>query len=82
MFHPAAGQVVGFIPLGLSVVFAPLVFLLVVSFATSRPTARGAGMLHWSIVALLGASRRSAVRSAVRSGSPPRIGCWRLRSRA
>jgi FtsH-binding integral membrane protein len=56
MFRSVAGQPVGYTFLGMVVVFAPLVLLMGSSFVMRTPTARGAGLLYWSIVALIGAS--------------------------
>lgn len=56
MFRTVGGQVAGYTPLGLAVVFAPLILLLGAGFVMRNPTARSAGLLYWSIVALIGAS--------------------------
>lgn len=56
MFRTVAGQPVGYTLLGMGVVFAPLVLLLGAGFVMRTPTARGTGVLYWSIVALMGAS--------------------------
>lgn len=56
MFRTVGGQVAGYTPLGLGVVFAPLILLIGSGFVMRNPTARGAGLLYWSIVALIGAS--------------------------
>jgi FtsH-binding integral membrane protein len=50
------GRLAGFTGLGMIVVFAPLAILLVSGFAMRNPTARGAGLLYWTIVSLMGAS--------------------------
>ena len=50
------GRLAGFTGLGMIVVFAPLAIMLVSGFAMRNPTARGAGLLYWSIVSLMGAS--------------------------
>jgi FtsH-binding integral membrane protein len=56
MFRTVAGQPTGYTLLGMVVVFAPLVLLMGSGFVMRQPTARGAGLLYWSIVALIGAS--------------------------
>jgi len=55
MFTQTNGRI-GYSILGMGVAFAPLVILLVSSFAMRNPTPRAAGMLYWSIVSLMGAS--------------------------
>jgi FtsH-binding integral membrane protein len=50
------GRLAGFTPLGMVVVFAPLVVLLMSGFVMRNPTAKGAGALYWTIVSLMGAS--------------------------
>jgi FtsH-binding integral membrane protein len=50
------GRLAGFTPLGMAVVFAPLVILLASGFVMRNPTAKGAGLLYWTIVSLMGAS--------------------------
>ncbi|OIQ64264.1 inner membrane protein YbhL [mine drainage metagenome] len=50
------GRFAGYTLLGTVVAFAPLVVLLGSMFAMRRPTARGAGLLFFTISALIGAS--------------------------
>jgi hypothetical protein len=50
------GRLAGMTPLGLVVAFAPLAVLLVAMFAMRNPTARGSGILYWTVVSLIGAS--------------------------
>ena len=50
------GRLAGMTPLGLIVAFAPLAVLLVAMFAMRNPTARGSGILYWTVVSLMGAS--------------------------
>ena len=50
------GRLRGYTGLGSLVAFAPLVILLISSFIMRTTTARGAGILYWGIVALVGAS--------------------------
>ena len=47
---------VGLTILGMVVQWAPLVMLLVASFTMRSPTARGASLLYWAVVASFGAS--------------------------
>jgi uncharacterized protein len=56
MFNSVAGEVVGYTPIGLVVVFAPLALLVASAFVMRRPSARGSGLLYWSVVTLIGAS--------------------------
>lgn len=46
----------GYTILGMVVVFAPLAVLLLSSFAMKNQTARGASVIYWTVVALMGAS--------------------------
>ena len=50
------GHLAGYTGLGMLVAFAPLIILLFSGFALRNPTPRSAGMLYWTIVALIGAS--------------------------
>jgi FtsH-binding integral membrane protein len=52
----ADGRFAGSTPLGLVVTFAPLAMLLISSFAMRNPTAGGANLLYWAVVATMGAS--------------------------
>ncbi len=52
----AGGQLAGYTLLGYAVAFAPLIILLGSSFAMRNPSAKSAGVLYWTIVALIGAS--------------------------
>lgn len=56
MFRTVGGQLTGYTPMGLAVVIAPLALLFISAFAIRQPTARGSGLLYWSVVALIGAS--------------------------
>lgn len=56
LFFVQTPRGVGYTLLGMIVAFSPLVILLGSSFAMRNPTARGAGMLYWTIVSLIGAS--------------------------
>jgi FtsH-binding integral membrane protein len=51
-----SGRFGGYTILGYAVAFAPLLILLGSSFAMRNPTAKSAGVLYWTIVALIGAS--------------------------
>jgi len=53
------GRLAGVTPLYFVVAFAPLVLLLGSGFVMKNPTARGTGMLYWTVVALIGASLAS-----------------------
>jgi FtsH-binding integral membrane protein len=55
MFTQTDGRI-GYSILGMAVAFAPLVILLVSSFAMRNPSPSQAGMLYWGIVSLMGAS--------------------------
>ena len=55
------GRLAGFTLLGMIVAFAPIVILLGSNFMMRNPTARGSGMLYWTIVALIGASLGTVV---------------------
>jgi len=55
-FVSARGEVVGFIGLGLILLFSPVAVMALASFAVREPTARGAGRLYWTIAALVGGS--------------------------
>jgi FtsH-binding integral membrane protein len=46
----------GFTPLGMAVQWAPLVILLLSSFTMRNPTAKGASLLYWLVVSLIGLS--------------------------
>jgi FtsH-binding integral membrane protein len=50
------GRLAGYTLLGTIVAFAPLVILLGSAFVMRNATPRSAGMLYWTIVALIGAS--------------------------
>ena len=50
------GRVIGFTPLGMAVQWAPLVILLFSSFTMRNPTAKGASLLYWLVVSLIGLS--------------------------
>ncbi|MCI3132792.1 Bax inhibitor-1/YccA family protein [Phenylobacterium aquaticum] len=50
------GRFAGYTLIGMVVAFAPLVVLMGSMFAMRKPSARGAGLLFWSISALIGAS--------------------------
>lgn len=54
-----AGRLAGVTPLYFIVAFAPLVLLLGSGFVMKNPTARGTGVLYWTVVALIGASLAS-----------------------
>jgi FtsH-binding integral membrane protein len=56
MFRTVDGRFAGYTLLGAVVAFAPLVVLLGSMFAMRKPTARGAGLLFFTISALIGAS--------------------------
>ena len=49
-------NVTGITPLGMVVQWAPLVVLLGASFTMKNPTNRGASLLYWAVVALIGLS--------------------------
>ena len=53
---PDGIHVRGMTILGMGLAFAPLILLLFAGFALKNPTARSAGILYWTIVALMGAS--------------------------
>ncbi len=55
LFQTQGGRV-GYTLLGMIVAFAPLGLLLISGFALKNPSPRTAGILYWSIVALIGAS--------------------------
>jgi FtsH-binding integral membrane protein len=50
------GRLVGYTPLGLAVLFAPLVLLLGATFLMRKPTPGATALLYWTITALIGAS--------------------------
>jgi FtsH-binding integral membrane protein len=50
------GRVIGFTPLGTAVQWSPLVILLLSSFTMRNPTARGASLVYWLVVSLIGLS--------------------------
>jgi FtsH-binding integral membrane protein len=50
------GRLIGYTPLGMAVLLAPLVLLLLASIAMRRPTPVASGLLYWTITALIGAS--------------------------
>jgi FtsH-binding integral membrane protein len=50
------GRLAGFTALGMIVRLAPLGILLIAMFGMRNPTARSAGILYWTIVALIGVS--------------------------
>ncbi len=50
------GSFAGYTPIGLAVVFAPLVVLLGAMFVMRRPNASGASFIYWTVAALIGAS--------------------------
>lgn len=52
----ATGRLVGYTPLGMAVAFAPLVLLFGSMFVMRNPSARGASLLYWLVVAAVGAS--------------------------
>ena len=56
LFFVVQGNRVGYTMLGTIVAFSPLVILLGSMFTMRNPTARGAGVLYWTIVSLIGAS--------------------------
>ncbi|HEX8570346.1 MAG TPA: Bax inhibitor-1/YccA family protein [Caulobacteraceae bacterium] len=56
LFFVVQGGRVGYTMLGTVVAFSPLVILLGSMFMMRNPTARGAGILYWTIVTLIGAS--------------------------
>lgn len=51
LFTPAGGYTM----IGLGLSFAPLILLLVASFAMRNPSRAGAGLVYWTIVSLIGA---------------------------
>lgn len=55
LFVISEGRLAGYTPLGLMLSFAPLVLLLGSAFLV-RTSARVAGLLYWSVVALIGTS--------------------------
>jgi FtsH-binding integral membrane protein len=55
------GRLVGYTPLGLIVSLAPLAILLGAAFIAKNISARNAGIIYWSIVALIGASLGTTV---------------------
>ncbi len=59
LFVTQGDRLVGLTPLYWVVAFAPLVLLLGSGFVMKNPTARGAGILYWAVVALIGASLSS-----------------------
>lgn len=57
MFRVSAeGRFAGYTPIGMVVVFAPLVLLFGSMFFMKNPTAGGANLLYWLVVASVGAS--------------------------
>ena len=52
----SGGRVAGYTALGIIVLVSPLILLLGSGFVMRTPTAAGAGLLYWAIVALIGAS--------------------------
>ncbi len=56
MFFQVQGGRVGVTPLGMVVQWAPLVMLLIATFTMRSPTAQGASLLYWLVVASFGAS--------------------------
>jgi uncharacterized protein len=56
VFFVVQGGRVGYTMLGTIVAFSPLVILLGSMFGMRNPTARGAGILYWTLVSLIGAS--------------------------
>ena len=56
LFFTVQNGRVGYTLLGTVVAFAPLVILLGSMFGMRNPSARGAGILYWTIVSLIGAS--------------------------
>jgi hypothetical protein len=56
MFFVVQGGRVGYTMLGTIVAFAPLVVLLGSMFGMRNPSVRGASILYWTIVSLIGAS--------------------------
>ncbi len=55
-FTSAQGEIVGFSGWGWILLFSPVVILFVASFAVRDQTARGSGLLYWTIAALIGGS--------------------------
>lgn len=55
------GRLTGFTMLGMIVAFAPLVVLMGSGFVMRNPTAGGASVLYWLVVALIGASLGTVV---------------------
>lgn len=56
LFVIADGRLAGYTPIGLALSFAPLVLLLGSAFLVRTASARVAGLLYWSVVALIGPS--------------------------
>ena len=56
LFFQVQGNHVAVTPLGLVVQFAPLVMLLFAAFTMRSPTAQGANLLYWLVVASIGLS--------------------------
>jgi len=61
MYTVAPNGRVGFTILGMIVAFAPLAVLLGSGFVMKNPTAKGASVLYWLVVALIGASLGTVV---------------------
>ncbi|HEX8232531.1 MAG TPA: Bax inhibitor-1/YccA family protein [Caulobacteraceae bacterium] len=56
LFRMQGDRLVGYTLLGMIVAFAPLAVILFGGFALRNPSPRSAGIMYWSIVALMGAS--------------------------
>lgn len=56
MMFTVTAQGIGYTPLGMIVNFAPLVFLFGSMFMMRNPSAKGANLLYWGVVASIGAS--------------------------
>ena len=56
MYVTQGGAFAGYTPLGMVVNFAPLVLLFGSMFMMRNPSARGANLLYWGVVASIGAS--------------------------
>lgn len=54
VFASANGEIVGFTAWGLILLFAPIVLLFIASFVVRDQTARGSGLLYWTIAVLIG----------------------------
>lgn len=61
VFPDGVTRLTGYTLLGMIVAFSPLVLILGSNFVMKNPTAGGASMLYWLIVALIGASMGTVV---------------------